>query len=338
MKSTVAAIFVATLVSSLAQNSVTVRKLHRGRGAGGGRGYGGGGGRGGQGGGKGRDRVEKAFMANCYWGQDESAPLISRINEECDGYDCTGVTKCLDWESDEDDILVEGCDEDMSEEDASELKDQINTALQEKREKFKDMSEEERAAYRQEREEMRQRNAENVMNCGCCSSNSEYELGELVGHIEGAVARTLGFITPKGEGGSCVGRLQAMVEAECPGYISTCPTEPIDIGTECVLEKPERPNVDWSSLTLEEKDQFKEQMQVLRDEFKEQVLKCSCCTGISVAELLGIDETSSSEDDSSVESEVGLVTKDRPSGKINFTIPRPNRPYRPHRGRQHGQF
>ena len=65
-----------------------------------------------------------------------------------------------------------------------------------KREKFKDLTPEERAQYREQKKKVRQRNAENVMNCGCCSDNSEFELGELVDQIEGTVAKALGFYTP----------------------------------------------------------------------------------------------------------------------------------------------
>ena len=184
MKSKV--ILASLLVRSLAQNVVR----HHG---GGGRGGGGRGGRGGRG--KGKDRVEQAFNANCYWGKDDSAPLVSRINAKCVGYDCEGFTECLEWET-LDDFLIEGCDDDMSEEDAAELKNTINKAIKEKREKFKDLSPEERAEYREQKKKVRQRNAENVMNCGCCSGNPEFELGELVDQIEGTVAKTLGFYTP----------------------------------------------------------------------------------------------------------------------------------------------
>ena len=330
MKSKAIAILATLVIRSLAQDAV--RELYRG-GGGGGRG----GGRGGRGGGgKGKDRVERLFKANCYWGEDESTPLISRINEKCDGYDCMGFTECLEWETIEDDILIEGCDDDMSKEYASDLKDTINTALQVKREKFKEMSKEDRANYRQQKEDMQQRNAENVMNCGCCADNPDFQLGELVDKIEGAVAKTLGFDTPKGDSVTCVGRLQAMVDAKCPDFISSCPDEAIDIGRECVLEKPERPKVDWAGISLQDKIEWKEQ----RNEFKTQVLKCSCCTGIPVAVLFG-DTSAESEEETEVEANelLGIITEDRPSSsKIQLTIPLPNRPYRPHRRRQQFQF
>jgi len=331
MKSTAIAVLATLVIRSLAQDAV--RELHRG-GGGGGRGGGGRGGRGG--GGKGKDRVELLFKANCYWGEDESTPLISRINEKCDGYDCVGFTECLEWETLEDDILIVGCDDEMSKEDASDLKDTIIAALQVKREKFKEMSKEDRANYRQQKEEMRQRNAENVMNCGCCADNPDFVLGELIEQIEGAVAKTLGFNIPKGGSVDCVGRLQAMVDAKCPDYISSCPDEAIDIGRECVLEKPERPSVDWAGISLEDKVEWKEQ----RNEFKTQVLKCSCCTGISVAVLFG-ETSAESEEETEVEANelLGIISEVRPSSsKIQLTIPLPNRPYRPHRRRQQFQF
>eukprot|EP00986_Skeletonema_menzelii_P006102 scaffold2305_cov145-Skeletonema_menzelii.AAC.9 len=355
MKSKVIAILAPLLVRSLAPRVNTCLAQdnvvrYRG-GGGGGRGGGGRGGRGrgrgGGGGGKGKDIVEQAFKANCYWGEDDSSPLVSRINEKCGGYDCDGFSECLEWETLEGGILIEGCDDDMSEEDAADLKDTINKALKEKREKFRGMSAEERAEYREQKEKVRQRNAENVMKCGCCSDNPEFELGELVGQIEGAVAKTLDFSIPKGEdthdGSHGVSRLQAMVDAKCPAYILSCPNETIDLslGTECVLEKP---HVDWSGLSPEERDEWKEQ----KNAFKEQVLKCSCCTGTSVAELFG-DETSSKQEVTFSESReetkpdadgwLGLATGDRPSSaKVQLTIHLPNRPYMPHRRREHDLF
>ena len=190
MKSKVIAMLAPLVVRSVAQD---VMRHHGGGGRGGGRGKGGRG-RGGRG--KGKDRVEQALKANCYWGEDDSAPLVSRINAKCVEYDCEGFTECLDWQTVDWDILIEGCDDDMSEEDAAELKNTITKATKEKREKFKDMSPEERAEYREQKKKVRQRNVENVMNCGCCSDNSEFELGELVDLIEGTVAKALGFDTP----------------------------------------------------------------------------------------------------------------------------------------------
>ena len=234
----------------------------------------------------------------------------------------------------------------MSDEDAATLREDINTAFQERREKFKDMSEEKRDEYRRQEEEVRQNNAENVMMCGCCSSNPDLSL------MSWWVSLKVPLPTPSGGGygGDRLQAMVAMVEAECPDYISSCPSscpsESIDIGTERVLEKPKKPNVDWSGLALEERDELKEQMQVLRDVFKEQVLKCSCCTGLSVAELLGSDEASSSSEDGNDEASSGDATSAESEEEANellgrkfqFTFPIPNHPHIPHRGHQHGQF
>ena len=184
------------------------------------------------------------------------------------------------------------------------------------------------------------------MMCGCCSSNPDLSL------VSWWVSLKVPLPTPSGGGygGDRLQAMVAMVEANCPDYISSCPSscpsESIDIGTERVLEKPKKPNVDWSGLALEERDELKEQMQVLRDVFKEQVLKCSCCTGLSVAELLGSDEASSSSEDGNDEASSGDATSAESEEEANellgrkfqFTFPIPNHPHIPHRGHQHGQF
>jgi len=74
-----------------------------------------------------------------------------------------------------------------------------------------------------------------------------------------------------------------MVEAAATSHL--CSPDTIDIGTE--------PSVDWQSLYGLDEDQ---------------VLKCSCCIGTSVAELFGSFETSSDDDASAESNEEGPVT------------------------------
>jgi hypothetical protein len=79
-----------------------------------------------------------------------------------------------------------------------------------------------------------------------------------------------------------------MVEAAATSHL--CSPDTIDIGTECQTESP---SVDWQSLYGLDEDQ---------------VLKCSCCIGTSVAELFGSFETSSDDDASAESNEEGPVT------------------------------
>lgn len=325
----VKALLLTLVAISLAQDDE--RELHRG----------GGGGRG-KGGGRHKDGVEMAFKLNCYWGNDDGEPLISRIIEECESVDCTGgegdtTYTCLEWEYSEDnEVIVEGCDEDfMTPDEAEALRQEYKTDLEDLRKKIKNMTEEERDIYRDQMNDLRQRNAENARKCGCCTSVPEFELGELTSGIEGTVAKALGFSCPKGQGGlgshhGHEGRLQDKVDEQCTDeYKSTACTETLNVDTECALEKPTRPtDIDWWSLSSEEKEDLKEEMQALKDEFFAQVLKCACCADLTVAELLGYSSDDTSSDGTASASVEVLLGLDKFGG----------RPYthKLHRRRQRG--
>ncbi len=314
-----------TLVAiSLAQDYE--RELHRGDG----------------GGGRNKDRVEMAFKSNCYWGPGKGDPLFTRITEECDKFDCPGgegdkTYTCLEWEYSEGEVVVEGCDEDITNKEAIALRREYTTALKTLRKKIKKMSKEERKVYREQKKVIRQWNAENARKCACCTSDPEFEVGELTSVIEGTVARALGFRCPKGKRSQHVGRLQDNVNEQCTDeYKSTSCPSTLDIDTECALEKPKKPD-----------EAMKEELQALKDEFFAQVLKCACCAELTVAELLGYtsDDTSStdgastasygSDSSASVEALLGLD----PKHGTQLIFPRPgSRPYKhkPHRRRQRG--
>lgn len=329
----VKALLFTPVAISLAQDNE--RELHRG----------GGGGRGKGGGGRHKDRVEMALKGNCYWGKDDGEPLITRIIEECENVDCPegeGDTTytCLEWEYSEDEVIVEGCDEDMTPDEAEALRQEYKTDLEALREKIKNMTEEERDIYRDQMNDLRQRNAENARKCGCCTSGPEFELGELTSEIEGTVARALGFGCPKGQGGQGShhghkGQLQDKVDQQCTDEYksATCPAT-LTVDTDCALEKPKRPDIDWWSLSSEEREDLKEKMQALKDEFFAQVLKCACCAELTVAELLGYTSDGASAS-ASVEELLGLDSKNG----MQQIFPRPGgRPYKhkPHRRRQRG--
>jgi hypothetical protein len=307
-RSVLAKALLFTLVAiSLAQDDE--RELHRG----------GGGGRG-KGGGRNKDVVEMAFKRNCYFGNEDGEPLITRIIEECVNVDCPGgegdtTYTCLEWESSEDEVVIEGCDEDMTPEEAEALRQEYKTALEALRDKIINLSEEERETYSDQMKALRQRNAENARKCGCCTSGPEFELGELVSGIEGTVAKTLGF---RGSHHGHKGQLQAKVDEQCTDeYKSTACTETLIVDTDCALEKPKRPDIDWWSLSSEEREDLIEEMQALKDEFFAQVLKCACCAELTVAELLGYSSDDTSSD--------GTASASSWSYK-----------HKPHRRRQHG--
>jgi len=55
-----------------------------------------------------------------------------------------------------------------------------------------------------------------------------------------------------------------------------CPADPAAL--DCDLAKPEHPKADWANLTEEERAALKEEKASERDEFREQLALCACCT------------------------------------------------------------
>ena len=144
------------------------------------------------------------MKANCYWGANESQPLLDRIEEECDTNDpCDGVEEdeldntCTDpsWETmDNEGVMIEGCpDEGLTEEEREELK----AKMQAKKEMWMGMSETERTAYKEERDILMATNTATTLLCGCCKGTES--IVTLVKDKEGAVAKTLGFRRPRRE-------------------------------------------------------------------------------------------------------------------------------------------
>ena len=53
---------------------------------------------------------------------------------------------------------------------------------------------------------------------------------------------------------------------------------------ECTFEKPERPSLE--GLTEAEIEQIKDDMQAKKEEKKEQILKCACCAGFALEDMM----------------------------------------------------
>ena len=237
--------FLALVALSNAQDPPMLRGLGRGGGGGGGGGRGGGGGGGGGGGrgggggkggrdkggrgkgGRGKGEMDSIFSmlkGNCYWGADDSKPLLDRLQEECNSSDyCEANPSCDDpkWKTmDDDGLMVDGCPEGgLTDEQKEELKDKMEA----KHEEMKAMSDEDREAYREERKANKAANADTVLGCGCCSGDSGIEsVKSLVNGKEGAVAKALDFRKPKvdGEGGGHGSGMdiESMLAAKCPAF------------------------------------------------------------------------------------------------------------------------
>jgi len=201
--------FSALVLPSNSQDTPLLRGLERGSGGGGGGdgrggGRGGGGGKGGGGGRgkKGKNMIAMMVKANCYWGANESQPLLDRIEEECATNDpCDGVDlgelddTCADpsWATmDDEDLMIEGCpDGGLTEQEKEELK----AKMQAKKEMRMGMSRAERIEYKEEMEALKANNTATTLLCGCCKGTES--IVTPVKDREGAVAKTLGFRRPK---------------------------------------------------------------------------------------------------------------------------------------------
>jgi hypothetical protein len=93
--------------------------------------------------------------------------------------------------------LIEGCVEELTE----EQKEEIDAKMQAKKEQWMAMTDEEKAAKWQEKKDVREANAATVLGCSCCREGGTDNVADLVRGKEGAVAKTLGFRKPREEGG-----------------------------------------------------------------------------------------------------------------------------------------
>lgn len=141
----------------------------------------------------------------CYWGSNESQPLLDRIQEECDSNNpCDGVEPdqldiCTNpsWETmgdgDEDFTFGECSGERLTDDQRAELK----TKMQANKETRKSRTDAERIAFKEQKEDIKASNKATVLLCGCCKGTAS--IATLVKDREFAVAKTLGFRRPRGD-------------------------------------------------------------------------------------------------------------------------------------------
>jgi len=73
--------------------------------------------------------------------------------------------------------------------------------MQAKKDAWMAMPDEDKAAYKEEKEQIREANAATALACGCsCKENGLSDFTELVKGKEGVVAKTLGFRPPREDG------------------------------------------------------------------------------------------------------------------------------------------
>merc|ERR1739842_128991 len=90
-----------------------------------------------------------------------------------------------------------GCIDDMTD----EQRDEIRAQMQAHKEAWMALSDEERAALMDEKENAKAANAATVLGCSCCLDGGTDNVADLVEGREGWVAMSLGFRKPRGGGG-----------------------------------------------------------------------------------------------------------------------------------------
>mmetsp|Transcript_2114 Transcript_2114/g.4400 ORF Transcript_2114/g.4400 Transcript_2114/m.4400 type:complete len:221 (+) Transcript_2114:328-990(+) len=131
----------------------------------------------------------------CFWATNNSQPLLDGIENLCSTtFDCAAVdTDALDcnvWETN--DILAfekPTCSEDMTDEEKEAFREEMEDIREEMFDAIMLMTDEERAAFHAEQESTDAANAATVLGCGCC--NGMDSISELVKGREGAVAKAL---------------------------------------------------------------------------------------------------------------------------------------------------
>jgi hypothetical protein len=125
---------------------------------------------------------------------------------------------------------------------------------------------------------------EQILKCACCAGFALEDMmparpeGEGVSRPGGMSGEGGG--RPQG-GGDMVAKLQNLIDNGCDSL--TCPAVSPSTA-ECTFEKPERPSLE--GLTEAEIEQIKDDMQAKKEEKKEQILKCACCAGFALEDMM----------------------------------------------------
>ena len=92
------------------------------------------------------------------------------------------------------------------------------------------------------------------------------------------------------------GRIQQMIATECPTFDCTgVDTENVDCSTiEKPMNKTEGSRPDFMNMTEAEKEAFKIEMSAKKEERKQKILECTCCTDDGTEKLLAGKEGTSS--------------------------------------------
>jgi cytochrome c553 len=155
---------------------------------------------------------------------------------------------------------------------------------------WSDLDDEERAALKAAKEAEKAERATALALCVKCTGAA---LADLLPEKEERSRGSRLFGEGKG-GGRDRGRGRGKSKGSKRGYLEdkvneTCESDPCPDDTSdinCIFERPEREEVDWSDLDDEEKANLKEQREDERDDHVSAVALCVCCTAATFDEVI----------------------------------------------------
>ena len=148
------------------------------------------------------------------------------------------------------------------------------------------LTEAEIAQIKEDMQAKKEEKKEQILKCACCAGFALEDMiaarteGEGGGSRPGGMSGEGSGGRPQG-GGDMMAKLQNLIDNGCNSL--TCPAVNPS-AAECTFEKPEKPSLE--GLSEAEIAQIKEDMQAKKEEKKEQILKCACCAGFALEDMV----------------------------------------------------
>ena len=147
------------------------------------------------------------------------------------------------------------------------------------------LTEAEIAQIKEDMQAEKEEKKEQILQCACCAGFALEDM--MPARPEGEGGARPGGRSGEGSGGRPQGggdmmaKLQNLIDNGCNSL--TCPAVNPS-AAECTFEKPEKPSLE--GLSEAEIAQMKEDMQAKKEEKKEQILKCACCAGFALEDMI----------------------------------------------------
>jgi hypothetical protein len=202
-------------------------------------------------------------------GEGKWAEKLSALAGQCEAFDCASV-----------DIETIDC----------------NLTKPERPDNIMAMSPEDKEAARAEMKAAREALRQDALSCGCCTDATFEEL--LLAGKWGSRGEGFGKPGYSGHHGGWAAKKEWLEDA-CELY--DC--DLLDAGSiNCDMTRPER--LDWSSIPEEERESARLEMKASMKAYRQETLKCGCCTDKTFDELIGrnFEDSTTSEDGSEEDS------------------------------------